>query len=112
MLATMKLDSAGSLIRRNAAGVAAAVLLMACLPVKAARLEQGKGTQAMVKAEKERRMEHAEGTFEVVVTPQKPDNAPAEESKVGRMSIDKKFHGDLEATSKGEMLAAMSEVKG
>jgi hypothetical protein len=66
----------------------------------------------MVKAEKERRMEHAEGTFEVVVTPQKPDNAPAEESKVGRMSIDKKFHGDLEATSKGEMLAAMSEVKG
>jgi hypothetical protein len=57
-------------------------------------------------------MEHAEGTFAVVIAPQKPDNAPAEESKIGRMSIDKTFHGDLEATSKGEMLAAMSEIKG
>lgn len=31
---------------------------------------------------------------------------------LGRMSIDKQFHGDLEATSKGEMLSAMSTVKG
>jgi Protein of unknown function (DUF3224) len=28
------------------------------------------------------------------------------------MSIDKKFHGDLEATSKGEMLTAVTQVKG
>jgi hypothetical protein len=28
------------------------------------------------------------------------------------MSIDKQFHGDLEATSKGEMLAAGTAVKG
>ncbi len=28
------------------------------------------------------------------------------------MSIDKQFHGDLEATSKGEMLAFMTSVKG
>src|ERR1035441_9040530 len=28
------------------------------------------------------------------------------------MSIDKKFSGDLEATSQGEMLAAMTAVKG
>ena len=28
------------------------------------------------------------------------------------MSIDKQFHGDLEAVSKGEMLSAMTEVKG
>jgi hypothetical protein len=28
------------------------------------------------------------------------------------MSIDKKFSGDLEATSKGEMLSAMTDVKG
>ena len=46
------------------------------------------------------------------VTPQKPDNAEAEAANLGRMSIDKKFHGDLEGSSKGEMLAAMSEVKG
>jgi hypothetical protein len=28
------------------------------------------------------------------------------------MSIDKRFHGDLEATSRGEMLSAMTAVKG
>jgi hypothetical protein len=28
------------------------------------------------------------------------------------MSIDKQFHGDLEAASKGQMLAAMTAVKG
>jgi hypothetical protein len=55
---------------------------------------------------------HASGTFDVKVTPQKPDNPEAEAANLGRMSLDKKFHGDLEATSKGEMLAAMSEVKG
>ena len=31
---------------------------------------------------------------------------------VGRMSIDKQFHGDLEATSKGRMLTARTEVQG
>ena len=31
---------------------------------------------------------------------------------MGRMSIDKQFHGDLEATSKGEMLAARTAVEG
>jgi hypothetical protein len=45
---------------------------------------------------------HAKGTFEVKLTPQAP----------GRMSIDKQFHGDLEATSKGEMLTAGTSVKG
>jgi hypothetical protein len=33
-------------------------------------------------------------------------------STLGRMSIRKKFHGDLEATSRGEMLTAMTEVEG
>ena len=55
---------------------------------------------------------HASGTFEVKVTPQKPDSKEAESAKLGRMSLDKQFHGDLEATSKGEMLSAMSEIKG
>ena len=48
----------------------------------------------------------ARGTFEVKVTPQKPDNKDAEAANISRMSSDKQFHGDLEATSKGEMLAA------
>ena len=41
---------------------------------------------------------------------------PAEENvgdpTVGRLSIDKQFHGDLEGTSKGQMLAAMTDTKG
>jgi hypothetical protein len=53
----------------------------------------------------------ASGTFEVKVLPQ-----PAEEKvgdpTVGRLSIDKTFHGDLEATSKGQMLAVGTDVKG
>ena len=53
---------------------------------------------------------HASGTFEVKVAPQAPD-AGGDEG-LGRMSLDKQFHGDLDATSKGQMLAAMSSVPG
>lgn len=52
---------------------------------------------------------HASGTFEVKLNPQTDDNVG--DPTVGRMSIDKQFKGDLEATSKGQMLAAMTEVK-
>ena len=57
-------------------------------------------------------IQHASGTFEVKLNPQKPDNQEAESANLGRMSIDKQFHGDLEATSKGEMLSAITDVKG
>lgn len=56
-------------------------------------------------------MEHAKGTFEVKVIPQsEPERV--EGATLSRMSIDKQFHGDLEGTSKGEMLSAMTDVKG
>ncbi len=54
---------------------------------------------------------HVSGTFEVKMTPQAPDDN-AGDTSVGRMTLDKQFHGDLEATSKGQMLAASTEVKG
>jgi hypothetical protein len=44
---------------------------------------------------------HAAGTFTVKVAPLSP--APAE--GLGRFSIDKEIHGDLEATTKGEMFS-------
>lgn len=47
-------------------------------------------------------MSHARGTFTVEVKPLSP--APAE--GIGRMSINKQIHGDLEATTKGEMFSA------
>jgi Protein of unknown function (DUF3224) len=53
----------------------------------------------------------AKGPFEVKVSPIEAYNTDPS-AKLGRMSIDKQFHGDLEATSKGEMLHAMGETKG
>jgi hypothetical protein len=55
---------------------------------------------------------HASGAFEVKLNPQKPDNTDAESANLGRMSINKQFHGALEATSKGEMLSVLTEVEG
>ena len=49
----------------------------------------------------------ATGTFDVKVTPVATDT-PTEGSPLGRLTIDKQFHGDLDATSKGEMLTAGS----
>lgn len=48
---------------------------------------------------------HASGAFEVKVVPAAPEDK-AEGTTLGRMTLDKQFHGDLEATSKGEMLYA------
>src|SRR5262249_44193948 len=53
----------------------------------------------------------ARGAFEVKLAPL-PTYDTAEGSLLGRMSIDKQFHGDLQATSKGEMLSAGTTVKG
>src|SRR3981189_3600400 len=53
----------------------------------------------------------ATGAFEVKLDPQKPDGK-FEDATLGRMTIDKQFHGDLEATSKGQMLTASTDVKG
>lgn len=53
---------------------------------------------------------HAAGPFEVKVTPQTTNDQDS--SSPVRMSIDKQFHGDLEGTSKGEMLSVMTAVKG
>ncbi|HEY1392015.1 MAG TPA: DUF3224 domain-containing protein [Methylibium sp.] len=56
-------------------------------------------------------MSTATGSFEVQLTPL-PSSAEAEGAVVGRRSIVKQFHGDLEASSAGEMLSAGSPVKG
>ncbi len=53
----------------------------------------------------------ATGTFDVEVKPIPAYNT-SPEAQVARMSIDKKFHGELEGTSKGEMLTAGSYTKG
>jgi hypothetical protein len=53
-------------------------------------------------------MHHAQGTFTVDVHPLSP--SPTE--GIGRFSINKTIHGDLEATSIGEMFTAGDPKKG
>lgn len=52
------------------------------------------------------------GPFEVKVLPQKADNPQAEAAGLGRLSLDKQFHGDLEAASQGEMLSILDKAVG
>jgi hypothetical protein len=53
-------------------------------------------------------MNSASGTFQVKLTAQPSDG----DARLGRLTIDKQFQGDLEATSKGEMLTGSTQVKG
>jgi hypothetical protein len=55
-------------------------------------------------------MNKASGTFAVKVTPQAPEEGDT--SGIGRLLLDKQFEGDLEATSKGQMLAISSAIEG
>jgi hypothetical protein len=53
---------------------------------------------------------HARGPFDVKIVPQ--TSGEADDPTVGRMSIDKQFRGELEGTSKGQMLSHRSGVMG
>lgn len=55
-------------------------------------------------------MPRATGPFEVSIKPL-PLDTDAESQLLGRMSIDKQFHGDLEATSKGQMLTGGTSIR-
>ena len=52
----------------------------------------------------------ARGTFDVKVTQQPQDDSAG--GPFGRLFLDKQFHGELNATSKGQMLAAGTAVEG
>lgn len=63
-------------------------------------------------AQKEKTVaEHAAGAFDVKLDAQgEPDKTDG--STLARYSLDKQYHGDLEATAKGTMLTAGTDVKG
>jgi hypothetical protein len=54
----------------------------------------------------------ASGTFEVVLTPQEGAQADSAATTLGRMSSNKEFKGDLQGWSRGQMLTAVTSVKG
>lgn len=63
-------------------------------------------------AQKEKTVaERAAGTFDVKVEAQ-GESDKGDGSTLGRYSLDKQYHGDLEATAKGTMLTAGTEVEG
>ena len=53
--------------------------------------------------------QHATGTFEVKLTPQ---DDKSDDKTMGRMTVDKQWHGDLEGTGKGQMLTGGDVSKG
>lgn len=96
---------------RSRAGFVVAVSL--CLIVGFGALGYAQ-TQSRIpgKVKKEtNRMSQASGDFEVKMTP-RPAEAKSSTPAIGSYSLDKKFHGDLEGTSQGEMLAVGTAVEG
>ena len=55
-------------------------------------------------------MPRATGPFDVSLKPLSMDNEPGSDS-LGRMSIEKQFRGDLEGSSKGQMLTGGTPIK-
>lgn len=53
----------------------------------------------------------AAGQFNVKLTPQSSETE-ADATVLGRLTIEKHFEGDLDASSKGQMLAAGTQTKG
>ncbi len=83
--------------------IAIAIVLTVCPSV---RLRGDSMSSAMTS---EAAAEKAVGTFDVKLTPQ---DDKTDEPLLGRMTIAKQFHGDLEGTSQGQMLTAMTDMKG
>lgn len=89
---------------------AAAGLLLTLAAASPARAQAG--SPAPPAPQRERVVtNHASGTFEVKVIPQAPEENVGDPT-VGRLALDKQFHGDLEGTSKGQMLGVRTEVEG
>ena len=97
------------MIRSRGASATIAVLV-SCLSSRAAAYAQSRSvvTDAIQKGEPV--TIRASGSFEVKMSPQAPEDK-AEGVTLARMSIEKQFHGDLEATTKGELLT-VAGVKG
>lgn len=96
-----------TLVLKSGAGTL--MLVAICLAGGLYNLRYAANSQVSTTAQKEKNMTRAKGTFDVTLTPlAKDDKAPS----INRMSIDKQFHGDLQGTSKGEMLSVVTAIDG
>jgi len=55
--------------------------------------------------------QHSAGTFDVTLSPQ-PASSPTPGAALGRMLLDKRYHGDLDGTAQGQMLSAGTVTTG
>src|SRR5215218_5807889 len=95
---------------KNRSRAGAVVLAGLCLSVGLGSSGSAQQKPAPGPVQKEAVMaNHASGTFEVKLSPQDDKTG---DPTLGRMALDKQFHGDLEATSKGQMLTAGTAVQG
>jgi hypothetical protein len=94
------------LIRILASSGAIAVAAIAFVDIRAQS-----SLDSPAKESNQMKANHAKGTFEVTLKPASLANPEAGE-KLGRMSFNKQFSGDLVGTSTGEMLSAGTDVKG
>jgi hypothetical protein len=91
------------------ARILTSIVLCACLGLPANALPQAPAAKTLRKDAPVTL--HATGAFEVKTTPLPPDDATGG-ANISRYALDKHFHGDLEAASKGEMLGAGDPAKG
>lgn len=87
-----------------------AVVFAALIPLIGFPPILGNSPQIQQPAKKRIEMTTAKGTFDVKITPLQPHDK-TDGPFPGRMFIDKQFHGDLEGSGKGEMLAVMNETR-
>jgi hypothetical protein len=91
----------------NRSRSSAAVAAWICLALGFGGAAYGQAQGAPTTPKEAAMATHASGTFDVKLGPQALSDTAADPT-LGRMSIDKQYHGDLEGTGKGEMLTAGS----
>jgi hypothetical protein len=86
-------------------------LILAAVGAASPAFAQSPGARAEAHRVNETVNHTAKGAFDVKLAPQTLEEAVAD-PLLARMLIDKQFHGDLDATSKGQMLSAGTAEKG
>ncbi|HXT85402.1 MAG TPA: DUF3224 domain-containing protein [Verrucomicrobiae bacterium] len=84
---------------------------LCCVAFGVAGYTQAQSASSSVSKNQKTMMHHAKGSFEPINTPQPPEDKAAG-STLARMSMNKKYHGDLEASSVGNGVTATTDVKG
>jgi hypothetical protein len=97
--------------RRRTASAAGVVVVFVFMAFSLAAQSQSNSSTPSPSQKETLMTAYAAGSFDVKITPLDPA-FKTEDNSLGRMSIDKQYHGDLDATGKGEMLTGGTAVKG